>query len=93
VSNFKKYEPGRSTEIQKFAGALQGHRARKGVFIATSGFSRDAEDYVQRIDSRIVLIDGERLAKLMFDFDVGVSPRATYILKQLDSDYFEESAS
>lgn len=77
-------------DIQKFAGALQGQRAKKGIFITTSGFSRDAEEYAQRIDSRIVLIDGVRLAALMFDFDVGVNARSSYTVKQLDSDYFEE---
>jgi restriction system protein len=78
-------------EIQKFAGALQGQRARKGIFITTSDFTREAEDYAQRIDSRIILINGRRLARLMFDFDVGATPRSTYTVKQLDSDYFEES--
>jgi restriction system protein len=77
-------------DIQKFAGALQGQRARKGIFITTSAFSREAEEYAQRIDSRIVLIDGARLAALMFDFDVGVNARGAYTVKQLDSDYFEE---
>lgn len=77
-------------DIQKFAGALQGQRAKKGIFITASSFSRDAEDYAQRIDSRIVLIDGARLAALMFDFDVGVTARNTYTVKQLDSDYFDE---
>ncbi len=78
-------------EIQKFAGALQGQRAKKGIFITTSSFSRDAEDYAQRIDGRIVLIDGARLASLMFDFNVGVNGRTAYTVKQLDSDYFEEA--
>jgi restriction system protein len=78
-------------EIQKFAGALQGQRARKGIFITTADFTREAEDYAQRIDSRIVLINGRRLARLMFDFDVGATPRSTYTVKQLDTDYFEES--
>jgi len=78
-------------EIQKFAGALQGQRANKGIFITTSSFSRDAEEYAQRIGIRIVLIDGRRLANLMFEYNVGVSPRSTYTVKALDSDYFEES--
>ncbi|HET9292931.1 MAG TPA: restriction endonuclease, partial [Gemmatimonadales bacterium] len=78
-------------DIQKFAGALQGQRAKKGIFITTSAFSRDAEEYAQRIDSRIVLIDGARLAALMFDYDVGVNARSAYTVKQLDSDYFEET--
>jgi restriction system protein len=77
-------------EIQKFAGALQGQRAKKGLFITTSSFTREAEEFSQRIDTRIVLIDGRRLASLMFEFDVGVNPRTTYTVKQLDSDYFEE---
>jgi restriction system protein len=77
-------------EIQKFAGALQGHRARKGVFITTSAFSADASDYVSRIDSKIVLIDGATLAKLMIDHDVGVSTTRSYELKRIDLDYFAE---
>jgi restriction system protein len=77
-------------EIQKFAGALQGHRARKGVFITTSAFSRDAEDYVGRIESKIVLIDGVTLAQLMVDSGVGVSLVGSYELKRVDSDYFSE---
>ena len=75
-------------EIQKFAGALQGQRARRGVFITTSNFSTAARDYVSRIDSKIVLIDGETLAQLMLDFDLGVTTVATYRLKRVDSDYF-----
>lgn len=78
-------------EIQKFAGALQGQRARKGIFIITSSFSREAEAYAERIENRIVLIDGTRLARLMFDYDVGVSGRSTFTVKELDSDYFDES--
>lgn len=78
-------------EIQKFAGALQGQRAKKGLFITTSSFTREAEEFSQRIDTRLVLIDGRRLASLMFEFDVGVNPRMSYTVKQLDSDYFEDA--
>lgn len=78
-------------EIQKFAGALQGQRATKGIFMTTSAFSRDAEEYAQRIGTRIVLIDGRRLAALLFEHDVGVSPKRTYVVKDVDGDYFEES--
>lgn len=78
-------------EIQKFAGALQGQRAKKGVFITTSFFTRDALEYAERIESRIVLIDGRRLATLMFDANVGVAPRISFTVKSIDSDYFEES--
>lgn len=77
-------------EIQKFAGALQGHRARKGIFITTSSFTKDAEDYVDKIDSKIVLIDGEQLAQLMIDHNVGVAPVGSYETKRIDSDYFIE---
>jgi restriction system protein len=77
-------------EIQKFAGALQGQRARKGIFITTSAFTKAATDYVSRIDTKIVLIDGDTLAQLMIDFNIGVAPVASYELKRIDSDYFTE---
>jgi restriction system protein len=75
-------------EIQKFAGALQGQRAKKGIFITTSSFSSDAVEYVLRIDSKIILIDGVRLTKLMFDHGIGVTTASSYQLKRIDSDYF-----
>jgi restriction system protein len=78
-------------EIQKFAGALQGQRARKGIFITTSEFSEDAYDYVSRIDAKIVLIDGKALSRLMIDFGVGVTSVAVYEIKKIDSDYFAEN--
>jgi restriction system protein len=77
-------------EIQKFAGALQGQRARKGIFITTSAFTQSAQDYVSRIDSKIVLIDGDTLAQLMIDYNIGVTTVTLYELKRMDSDYFEE---
>ena len=77
-------------EIQKFVGALTGQRARKGLFITTADFSADAQDYVSRIDTKIVLIDGETLAQLMIDHNVGVSTIATYDMKKIDTDYFTE---
>jgi len=77
-------------EIQKFAGALQGVRARKGIFITTSDFSKEAVEYSARIDSKIVLIDGEQLWNLMVDFGIGVSTTATYEVKRIDNDYFSE---
>jgi restriction system protein len=75
-------------EIQKFVGALMGKRARKGIFITTSSFSTEATNYVSNIDSKIVLIDGKRLAELMMDYDVGVTTISAYQLKRVDSDYF-----
>ncbi|MHB1412250.1 MAG: restriction endonuclease [Thermoleophilia bacterium] len=77
-------------EIQKFAGALQGHRARKGIFITTSSFTGGAREYVSGIDSKIVLIAGDDLAELMIDYDVGVSTVASYSVKKIDMDYFTE---
>lgn len=78
-------------EIQKFVGALQGQRARKGVFITTSGYTQEAKNYAESIDTKVVLIDGRRLAGLMIDFDVGVSEYAAYVLKKIDLDYFESA--
>lgn len=77
-------------EVQKFVGALHGKRARKGVFITTSGFSSEARDYVSHIDPRIVLIDGRELAEYMLDLNLGVTPKANYEIKRIDSDYFSE---
>jgi len=77
-------------EIQKFAGALHGQHSRKGIFITTSSFSTDALEYVKNIESKIILIDGKTLAKLMIDHNVGVSPIASYEIKKIDSDYFTE---
>ena len=79
-------------EIQKFAGALQGQRARKGIFITTGSFSRDALEFSSRIDSKIVLIDGKKLVDLLVDHNIGVSIVKSYEMKKIDSDYFEEIA-
>jgi restriction system protein len=75
-------------EIQKFVGALHGKHARKGVFITTGTFSSDARDYVSSIDPRVVLIDGPELAAYLLDLDLGVSTKAVYPVKRLDSDFF-----
>jgi restriction system protein len=75
-------------EIQKFIGALMGKRARKGIFITTSGFTADAVNYVSNIDFKVVLIDGKRVAEFMIDYDVGVTGVTSYQLKRIDSDYF-----
>jgi restriction endonuclease Mrr len=78
-------------EIQKFSGALQGKRARKGIFITTSDFSKSANEYVAAIESKIILIDGRQFVSFMIDFGVGVAIEGVYELKRLDTDYFEES--
>lgn len=77
--------------VQAFAGSLMGQNARKGVFIATSQFSKEAKDYVKMIPQpKIVLIDGEQLAQLMIDHSIGVTEVATYTVKKVDLDYFNE---
>ncbi|MEZ4670639.1 MAG: restriction endonuclease [Anaerolineae bacterium] len=81
-----------SKEIQSFAGSLLGHGATKGVFITTSSFSRSAIAYVSSLkQQKIILIDGEELAKLMIKHNIGVSPvgNETYTVKRVDRDYFQ----
>jgi restriction system protein len=75
-------------EVQKFAGALQGQRARKGIFLTTSSFTKDAVAFAAAIDSKIVLIGGEELVALMIDHNIGVTPVASYEIKRVDTDYF-----
>ena len=87
----KKWEnPVGRPEIQKFAGALQGQRAKKGIFITTSYFTNEAKEFASKIDSKITLINGETLSQLMIDYNVGVNSIVNYELKRIDSDYFIE---
>jgi restriction system protein len=76
--------------VQAFVGAITGHRASKGVFLTTGTFTREAEDYVRNLDKTVVLVDGERLAELMIEFNLGVTLEQTYEIKRIDSDFFEE---
>ncbi|WP_272898063.1 restriction endonuclease [Beggiatoa leptomitoformis] len=90
----KRWQPNNTVgrpELQKFVGALAGQGAKKGVFITTSRFTKDAIDYVPKNDTRIVLIDGEQLAQLMIDYNLGCTTQQTYELKKIDSDYFDEA--
>ena len=77
-------------EVQRFAGALAGKRARKGVLITTSSFSSEATAYAASIDTKIILVSGAQLADLMIDHGVGVTTEATYELKRIDLDYFSD---
>lgn len=77
-------------EIQKFAGALQGKRAKKGIYITTSSFTKEAHAFINAIQSTIVLIDGDRLARLMIEYGIGVSTMQTFSIKRIDSDFFIE---
>ena len=79
-------------EIQKFVGALYGRKAKKGIFITTSTFSRDAREYAEALESKVILIDGAQLAELMFEYGVGVATVNSYVVKRVDSDFFEDEA-
>lgn len=90
----KRYDPSNVVgrpDIQKFVGSLTGESATKGVFVTTSGFSREARDYITRVQQRIVLIDGDRLTRLMISNGVGVRDRKQYTVRSLDEDYFSDS--
>lgn len=89
----KKWQTGSTVgrpEIQKFVGALAGQGAKKGIFITTASFTKEARDYVPRNETKIVLIDGEELTQLMIDHDLGVTTQRTYAVKRIDSDFFGE---
>lgn len=77
-------------EIQKFVGALQGKRAKKGIFITTSTFSKDAHEYAQNLDVAVILIDGKKLAEYMIENELGVTLKQNYKIFNIDSDYFIE---
>jgi restriction system protein len=77
-------------EIQKFVGALHGQRAKKGVFITTSSFSKGAIEYVKVIEPKVILIDGKTLTNLMIEFNVGTTTVESYQIKKIDLDYFEK---
>lgn len=77
-------------ELHKFVGALAGQGAKKGIFITTSSFTKEAKEYSPKNETKIVLIDGEKLAQYMIDHNLGVSVQNTYEIKRIDSDYFGE---
>lgn len=89
----KRWQPGNVVgrpEIHKFVGALAGQGAKKGIFITTSSYTKEALDFVPRNETKIVLIDGYKLAQLMIDYNLGVATQHVYEVKKMDSDYFEE---
>lgn len=77
------------SEIQKFVGALAGQGTRKGIFITTSRFSKDALEYKPRNDTSVILIDGQKLVELMYEYNIGVTTEMKFEIKRLDSDYFD----
>jgi restriction system protein len=85
-----KHKVGRP-EIQSFVGAIAGKKAGKGIFITTSDFHDNAREYAASLHQKLVLIDGRRLAELMIEHNIGVAPEQPFIIKKVDSDYFEEA--
>ena len=77
-------------EIQSFVGALAGKKAQKAVFITTSGFKSTATEYAKDVAQKVILIDGDRLADLMIEHNIGVAPFHSYEIKHIDSDYFDQ---
>lgn len=89
----KRYAPDNRVgrpDIQRFIGSLTGEGATKGVFVTTSDFSREAQEYLYRVQHRVVLINGSRLAQLMIAHGVGVRTRRTFLLQSVDEDYFSD---
>jgi restriction system protein len=78
-------------ELRDFVGALAYKKAKKGIFITTSSFPLSGHDFVKQIEHKIILIDGDMLARLMIENNVGISTTTTYQVKRIDSDYFEEN--
>jgi len=79
-----------SPEVRDFIGALAGKRARKGVLITTSKFSKDAIACALNLEKNVVLVDGDRLSELMFEYDLGVTTQSTYHVKRIENDFFDE---
>ncbi|GAA1743452.1 restriction endonuclease [Nostocoides vanveenii] len=88
----KRYALGASIgrpEIQAFVGALHGNAANQGVYLTTAGFSSGARDYAKGIATRVVLVDGQRLAALMIRYGVGVQVKRTVQIVEIDEDFFD----
>ena len=78
-------------EIQKFVGALAGQGAQKGLFITTGTFTKEARSYVEKqLSTKVVLVDGKKLTKLMIEYNLGVSVETVYTIKKIDTDFFSE---
>jgi restriction system protein len=78
-------------DIQSFVGALSGQQATRGVFITTSGFSKDAKDFAKTIPQyRVILVDGEELVRLMIEHKVGVTVSRTVQVVEIDENFFSD---
>ena len=80
-------------EIQKFVGTLSSKKSKKGLFITTSRFSKEAQEYIERVDSRLVLIDGQKLVELLYEHNLGVKGEKVFEYKKIDDDFFEDQPS
>ena len=90
----KRYAPENKVsrpDVQRFIGSLTGEGATKGVFVTTSDFSKEAHEYLHRVQHRVVLLNGQRLARLMIQHGVGVRVRQTYKVQSVDEDYFVDA--
>lgn len=89
----KRYGPDNKVsrpDIQRFVGSLTGESATKGVFVTTSDFSREAREYIHRVQQRVVLINGDELAKLLIQHNVGVTTISNFALKSIDESFFSD---
>jgi len=90
----KRYQPNQTIgrkEIQSFVGALHGKGSRKGIFITTASFSKEAQEYAESLkDIKVILIDGDKLVDYMIKYNLGVRVDKVVEIKKIDLDYFEE---
>lgn len=86
AKRWKNTVPGK--EVRDFAGSLSSKKSKKGIFITTSNFSSEAIDFVKSVDSKIILIDGDKLSSLLYEYNVGFQPGDNYELKKIDEEYF-----
>jgi restriction system protein len=89
----KRYSADRTVgrpDIQGFVGALHGAQADRGVFITTSRFSQDAYSYADKVNARVVLIDGQTFASVLVEHNIGAQDSETFVLKRVDEDYFDD---
>jgi len=90
AKRWKKENKVTRPDLQGFVGSLTGEGATKGVFVTTSDFTRDAKEFLNRVQHRVVLINGELLARLMIRHGVGVRDRIAYVIRSVDEDYFAD---
>jgi len=90
AKRFDENNPVSASMLRDFIGSLELKGVKKGVFITTSKFPKDAEDLIKKTSKNIILIDGDKLSKLMIEYDIGVATERIYPIKRIDTDFFEE---